>query len=78
MTIKLNHFKPNGLQEAKMDLVFLREKQVLSMFPISAATLWRWVNRGHFPKPIKLSGNVTAWKTCDVQKWIVEQQRGGL
>ncbi len=34
--------------------------------PFSAPTLWRKVKAGTFPKPIKLSDRVTAWKwaTC--------------
>ena len=78
MTIQLNNFKPRVLQGAVSDLVFLREKQVLSIIPISAATLWRWVKLGQFPKPLKLSGNVTAWQKSDVQKWIGEQNGGEL
>lgn len=41
--------------------------------PFSAATLWRMAKAGTFPKPIKLSERVTAWKVGDVRAWIASQ-----
>lgn len=41
--------------------------------PFSAATLWRMAKAGTFPKPIKLSERVTAWKVGDVRAWMATQ-----
>ncbi len=41
--------------------------------PVSPVTIWRWVAAGKFPKPIKLSGNVTAWKAEEVRTWMDQQ-----
>lgn len=41
--------------------------------PFSAATLWRMAKAGTFPKPIKLSERVTAWKVGDVRAWMASQ-----
>ena len=41
--------------------------------PFSAATLWRMARAGTFPKPIKLSERVTAWKVGDVRSWMAAQ-----
>jgi prophage regulatory protein len=49
--------------------VFLRQAQVLAMVPISDATLWRLVKVGRFPAPVKLSPNVTAWRSDEVRAW---------
>lgn len=49
---------------------FMRLKQVLHVVPFSAATLWRKSKVGEFPAPIKLSANITAWRTEDVNDWI--------
>ncbi|MEI8169834.1 MAG: AlpA family phage regulatory protein [Rhodoferax sp.] len=38
--------------------------------PFSAATLWRKVKDGSFPKPVKLSERVTAWRVGDVREWM--------
>ncbi len=43
--------------------------------PVSPVTIWRWVAAGTFPAPIKLSGNVTAWRAEDVRAWL-DQQAG--
>lgn len=44
------------------------------ILPISQATLWRWVSKGEFPKPVKLSSRVTAWRVADVSKWLMEKK----
>lgn len=41
--------------------------------PFSAPTLWRKVKAGTFPKPIKLSERVTAWRVGSVRAWIAAQ-----
>lgn len=57
---------------------FLRQSQIVgNIVPVGASTFWRWVNAGTFPKPVKLSTRVTAWKTADVQAWIDQQSVGG-
>ena len=38
--------------------------------PFSHATLWRLVKSGNFPKPVKLSERVTAWRVEDVREWM--------
>ena len=42
---------------------YLRQAQLIPGFlPFSRTTLWRMVRQGQFPKPIKLSARVTAWR----------------
>ena len=53
---------------------FLRQSQIIgNIIPVGASTLWRWVNAGTFPKPVKLSQRVTAWRCEDVHAWLVQQ-----
>ena len=50
---------------------FVRQSQLLQDFiPFSPATLWRKVKSGEFPRPVKLSTRITAWRTEDVLAWI--------
>jgi len=44
------------------------------ILPFSSPTLWRKVKSGTFPKPVKLSERVTAWKVQDVRAWLEEQE----
>ena len=52
---------------------FLRQPQVLMFVPISRSTLWRRIQAGTFPGPVKLSARVTAWRAEDVRNWIAAQ-----
>lgn len=65
--------------DALPDSAFVRESQLVldprrpefpALLPFSAATLWRKVAAGTFPKPIKLSKRVTAWRVSDVRSFI--------
>lgn len=50
---------------------YIRQAQLIPTFvPFSSATLWRKVKTGEFPKPVKLSERVTAWRAEDVRDWI--------
>jgi predicted DNA-binding transcriptional regulator AlpA len=63
------------------DSAFIRESQLvqrplkdtLAPLPFSAPTLWRKVKEGTFPKPVKLSAKVTAWKVGEVRAWMAAQ-----
>ncbi|WP_298063531.1 AlpA family phage regulatory protein [uncultured Acinetobacter sp.] len=45
----------------------------IGLLPVTEKTLWTWVREGKFPKPIRLSGNVTVWRMSEVEAWIEEQ-----
>ena len=58
---------------------FIRESQLVydpnrpefpAPLPFSAATLWRKVAAGTFPKPVKLSTRVTAWRVAEVRAFL--------
>ena len=42
------------------------------LLPFSNTTLWRRVKEGTFPKPVKLSRNVTAWKIGTLRGWLAQ------
>lgn len=53
---------------------FIRERQLRPhILPVAHSTLWRMVAEGRFPKPIKLSERVTAWRIEDVMAWTERQ-----
>jgi prophage regulatory protein len=54
---------------------FIRQRQLLSIIPVSPATLWRWVKAGDFVAPVRLGANVTAWRCEAVQAWMNSQGR---
>lgn len=65
--------RPTGTVVRLPETGFLRQPQVLVFVPISRSTLWRRIQAGTFPGPVKLSARVTAWRAEDVRRWIAEQ-----
>ncbi len=53
---------------AENDPRYLREKQVLLLFPFSRSQLWAQVKAGNFPTPVKLSERCTAWRLQDLRE----------
>ncbi len=46
--------------------LFLRLSQVLAIIPVSKSTWWAGVQRGIYPKPIRLSARTVAWQRSDI------------
>lgn len=55
---------------------YIRQRELLTLIPFSAATLWRKVKAGTFVQPVKLSERITAWKLAEVQSWLKAQESG--
>lgn len=50
---------------------FVRQSELIKkILPFSSSTLWRKVNDGMFPAPVKLTEGVTAWRWKDVYEWM--------
>jgi len=49
---------------------FIRMRDLVKMVPVSKAHIWRLVQAGKFPRPIKLSEKCTAWKVADIEDWL--------
>lgn len=71
--------------DALPDSAFVRESQLVcnpkrpefpAPLPFSAATLWRKVADGTFPKPIKLSRRVTAWRVSEIRTFLQTPNKG--
>jgi len=49
---------------------YSRMKAISSKYGMSPPTIWRKANKeGTFPKPVKLSAGVTAWRDSDLAEW---------
>lgn len=52
----------------------LRDKEVAERLGIGRSTLWQWVKKCKFPKPIQLAGGrCTRWDSSVIDAWIAEQ-----
>lgn len=53
---------------------YMRQRELMTILPFSAATLWRMVRAGTFVQPVRLSERVTAWNRAKVQEWLDAQE----
>lgn len=63
--------KLRALQQQMPQAGYIRQAGLLQIIPIASATLWRWVQKGTFPRPVKLSPRVTAWRFDEVLDWLL-------
>jgi predicted DNA-binding transcriptional regulator AlpA len=52
------------------EMGFLRLPQVLHFFPVSRGTWYNGIQAGKYPKPIKLSERISAWRVSDIKALI--------
>lgn len=54
------------------DSALIRLNQLLAggLLPFSTSTAWRKVREGKFPRPLRISTQVTAWRVGDVRTWL--------
>ncbi len=62
-----NNIAPNS---SSSRLRILRRSEVLSMVPLSEASLWRMEKVGRFPKRIRLGSQSYGWAENEVMDWI--------
>lgn len=56
------------------DIGFMRLPEVLKVYPVSKSTWWAGVKNGRFPKSIKLSTKITAWRVEDIRALIASHE----
>jgi len=59
---------PNGLQET------ITAKQVAAWLGINRSTIYRYVEEGNFPKPVKLSARRQVFIKSQVVQWFHDRQ----
>jgi predicted DNA-binding transcriptional regulator AlpA len=56
---------------------YIRVNDLIKIIPFSASTVWRKAKAGSFPKPVKLSEQITAWRVEDVREWMASTEAKG-
>ncbi len=49
---------------------YVRLPVVLNVFPVSKSTWWAGIKSGKYPRGVKLSPRVTAWKVEEIRALI--------
>ena len=52
----------------------IRSEEVQELTGLGRTTLWRYENKGQFPRRVSLGGNTVGWKMSEVQNWIRARQ----
>ena len=60
--------KPIALPED--DDAFIRQDVFLAVYPIGATTLWAGIKAGKYPRPVRISSRVNAWRVRDVRRLL--------
>ncbi|WP_370278582.1 helix-turn-helix transcriptional regulator [Pontibacterium sp.] len=56
----------------------LRRRDVEKAVGLSCSTIYRMMDAGTFPKPIRLTPSRVGWKESDIQKWIEDRSSESL
>jgi predicted DNA-binding transcriptional regulator AlpA len=69
---------PQTTFDALPDVALIQIRPLIhyKVLPYSATTIWRKCKQGEFPKPIKVSSGITAWRVGDIRKYL--EQVGSL
>ena len=53
---------------------FYRVNDLTKILSVSRASIYNWLNKGTFPKPIKISNSVNVWRASDIQNWVNDKE----
>lgn len=48
----------------------LRRPDVQAVTGLSRSTIYKWMNEGSFPKPVKLGQRAVGWREADINEWL--------
>ena len=59
-----------------MDVQVYRIKELTKLLGVSKETIYLWIRKNRFPKPIKLGERASGWLKEDVEKWLENKKKG--
>lgn len=66
------HTYKTGVNKGKLRVIGARPAS-RGIIGVSEKTIWEWVKQGTFPQPIRIGGNITAWRASDIKNWMQTQ-----
>ena len=61
-----------------MEQRLLRRNDVMRLTGLAKATIYRLMQRGDFPIPIKLGERAVAWRSDELDEWISSRERASI
>lgn len=62
-------------KEGYTGVTLLRLKDVCKITGLGKSTVWKYSRLGRFPRPVKVTGTVTAWRSDELSQWVEDRQR---
>jgi len=59
----------SGLSSSKSEITLMRIPEILKIMPVSKSKFWLMIQKGEFPKPIKI-GRSSFWTLEQVQGYL--------
>jgi len=53
---------------------FLKLPQVMEITTLGTSTIYRLMDEGKFPRPVKVTERAVAWRSSDIEQWMEERQ----
>ena len=51
----------------------IRRKELEDRIGLARSTIYRMMNKGEFPKPVKIGRRAVAWPESEIERWIAER-----
>ena len=55
----------------------LRRREVEQITGIGSSSIYRQMDRGSFPRPVKVGPNAVRWRESDIQRWVETRPTAG-
>lgn len=56
----------------------LRRRTVEAITGLSKSTLYKLIDEGRFPRPVKIGARAVAWRNSDISEWINSLSETGV
>ena len=54
---------------------FIRLKEVQHRTGLGRSTIYRWMDEGRFPKPVRLGARSVAWIEHEIDEWLMSRSK---
>lgn len=60
-----NGYAPLPMQQGML----IRLNEVAELLGVARSTIYKWVNQGTFPSPVRINERAVRWRTEDIERW---------
>lgn len=61
-------------KESPMSDKILRRPDVERITGLARSTIYDWLHKGEFPKPVRLGARAVGWRESDVLAWVASRK----